>query len=269
MKLIKKLILTVLVTSSVASQSKTMHSFDLIPGDILFLTLEQSVQNMANEIRKHDGIKQKLQAIQSELNLIKNFILTSRRCSLVRRNNKFATIKQSIIDTIQEADINLDATLIYIAQKNSVYSNLIPIIVAAGADINAVGVNGYRPLHYAVNLTNSTGSKMAVIQALIHTPGINLNSQADGKTTPLLYAIDKNCFEAVMVLIGAGAEINAQDCLGDTPLHYAVSKKSLDIVNALILAGADKTIQNSRNQTPHDLAVLENASQEILNLLKN
>ncbi|KAG6574309.1 E3 ubiquitin-protein ligase XBOS34 [Phytophthora cinnamomi] len=77
-------------------------------------------------------------------------------------------------------------------------------------------------------------------------------------TTPLMVAAESKRGEAVVrKLIGAGAEVNAEDetKLKNTALHYAAmaSRDSL-VVNALLEAGADAFALNRKGLSPLDLA---------------
>ena len=99
----------------------------------------------------------------------------------------------------------------------SSYDNLLITqdLLARGANIEAVGNDGKRPLHLAV-LTLNAGD------------------------------FHKN-------LVKMGAELNVQDNDGNTPLHIACRKSTEIMVRYLIKAGADTTIQNNEGKTAMDL----------------
>lgn len=98
----------------------------------------------------------------------------------------------------------------------SAYSNNLPItqaLIKQGANVEAVGNDGRRPLHLAV----------------------------EG-----LGDVHKS-------LIKAGVQLNTQDNNGDTPLLIACQRCNETIVRYLIKAGADVTIQNNKGKTAMDL----------------
>ncbi|MDE7222884.1 MAG: ankyrin repeat domain-containing protein [Acetatifactor sp.] len=98
----------------------------------------------------------------------------------------------------------------------SAYSNNLPItqaLIKQGANVEATGNDGRRPLHLAV--------------------------QALGD-------VHKS-------LIKAGAELNVQDSDGNTPLLIACQRCDETIVRYLIKAGADVTIQNNKGKTAMEL----------------
>ena len=98
----------------------------------------------------------------------------------------------------------------------SAYSNNLPITLALikqGANIEAIGNDGRRPLHLSVTELGD---------------------------------VHKN-------LIKAGAKLDVQDSDGNTPLLIACSKSNEKIVRYLIKAGADITIQNNTGMTAMDL----------------
>lgn len=100
--------------------------------------------------------------------------------------------------------------------KADAYSDNLPITLALikqGANVEAVGNDGSRPLHLAVQTLGD---------------------------------VHKN-------LIKAGADLNVQDSDGNTPLLIACRRCSETIVRYLIKAGADVTIQNNEGKTAMDL----------------
>ena len=59
----------------------------------------------------------------------------------------------------------------------------------------------------------------------------------------------------ILLLLGAGADIHAQDRNGATPLHRAVRTRCAAAVACLLDAGADATIRNKPGSTSFHLAV--------------
>jgi ankyrin repeat protein len=120
-----------------------------------------------------------------------------------------------------------DCTALFWAARNG-NLDCVRILLEAGADIEAPGYGGLRPLHQCCNFVR----------------------------------------ENLMVeLLDRGAEINATDDVGNTALHWACRRPSLAIVKILLNRGADATVANNAGATPlHDVAV--NGFAPIVKLLK-
>lgn len=107
----------------------------------------------------------------------------------------------------------------------SAYSNL-PITLALierGADIEAVGNDGKRPLHLAMLASGD---------------------------------VEK-------ILVKAGADLNAQDNEGNTPLLTACRQCGEKLVRYLVKAGADITIRNNKGETAIDIAAEQGFSDAL------
>jgi ankyrin repeat protein len=83
---------------------------------------------------------------------------------------------------------------------------------------------------------------------------------------PLHVAASWGDCEAIMLLVDAGADINAQGECGFTPLMEAVVQGRVDAVRLLLSLGA-KPIRNDNGLLPSEMAKLSN-KQDILSLLK-
>ena len=61
--------------------------------------------------------------------------------------------------------------------------------------------------------------------------------------------------------------INAQDCYGMTPLHYAVRSGNYDAVQVLLEAGANPNIENQDGSIPLDLGFKLPVNYDLIELL--
>ena len=128
--------------------------------------------------------------------------------------------------------------------------------IAAGADINARGDNGWTPLHWAtINASNDDDDDvLAVVEALI-AAGADVNARDDDGEPPLHEASSPSP-AVVEALIAAGADVNARDDGGETPLHEATKfDRYPAVIEVLLAAGADMNARDQYGRTPLHLAV--------------
>ena len=116
-------------------------------------------------------------------------------------------------------------------------------LLAAGADVNAVQVDGMTALHWAAY------SDDAETAALLVGAGANVNAENHyGVTALSLAATNRNAL-LVAVLLDAGADATASLEGGETVLLTAARAGSLDVVEALLAKGADPNARERRQQT--------------------
>jgi len=109
---------------------------------------------------------------------------------------------------------------------------------------------------------NELADAEAVVQALVNA-GANVNSRCSTGLTPLHCAVESGLLEAVVLLVEAGADVNAQRGTYDglTPLMRAAHLKSdlgLSAVTALLSVGADIDLTDRFGRTALDHAVHTN-----------
>ena len=129
--------------------------------------------------------------------------------------------------------------------------------IASGADVNGISVEGMYPLHYAVN------SEMPrMVRFLIENKADVNARETEGGYTPLHlvcrknFDMAKNRLEIAVILIAAGANINAADESGATSLHMAVTGGLEELSRLLIEYGADVNVRTGY----HKLTPLHQAS---------
>ena len=157
-------------------------------------------------------------------------------------------------------DLGADATapgILWAASRGD-NPELITMLLAAGADVNAPVRNGRQsPLHAA-----AFDGGPGVISALV--AGGAVVDVPDGRgMTPLQRAVEEKNPANVTALIEAGADVHAGTRDGDTPLHLAAiwppkpyarrddpPESDTLMVMALAAAGADINARNDRGETP-------------------
>lgn len=82
---------------------------------------------------------------------------------------------------------------------------------------------------------------------------VHLHSVASDGDTPLHVMLWRGDTEAVLVLIKAGAKVNAAGDMSETPLHIAVRQQNLLAVDALLRAGADPDAMSEFGETPRTM----------------
>jgi uncharacterized protein len=122
----------------------------------------------------------------------------------------------------------------------------------------------------AVSLFNVVyGGTPEDVQAVINK-GAKINAiRSEGTPLILAAAYNKNP-EVIVVLLKAGADLNARDLnYGSTALHWAATyNTNPDVVSALLQAGADVNARNTReDMTPLIWAAVKNSNPEIIHRL--
>ncbi|VVC35473.1 Hypothetical protein CINCED_3A004169 [Cinara cedri] len=116
--------------------------------------------------------------------------------------------------------------------------------------VNARDTSGRKstPLHFAAGFGRSD------IVELLLAAGASIQAHDEGGLNPLHNACSFGHDDVVALLLQAGADPNVRDTWNYTPLHEAAIKGKINICIALLQHGADPTIKNVDNKTPIDLA---------------
>ena len=111
----------------------------------------------------------------------------------------------------------------------------VPMLLQAGADVNAPDADQYIPLHFAARQSN------AIVVAALLEAGADVNRGDAYGQTPLHLVWHSIEVGSALLLLRHGAAVNAQDDSGRTPLSnasYTDSESRRRLVPILLRAGA-------------------------------
>ncbi|MFT4314283.1 MAG: ankyrin repeat domain-containing protein [Wolbachia pipientis] len=140
------------------------------------------------------------------------------------------------------------------------YVEIIELLIAKGADVNAGDSDENTPLHYASSID---------LMKLLLANGANINarnSTYEGGYTRLHMAAKGGAINKVRFLIDNGADVNIRNRRGETPLHEA---RDQDMVNLLIEKGVEIDAKDNSGYTALHSAACWCDEPKILTLINH
>ncbi|MBR5888324.1 MAG: ankyrin repeat domain-containing protein [Akkermansia sp.] len=144
------------------------------------------------------------------------------------------------------------------AAKNG-ETELVKLLIAAGADVNQADILGETPLHNAAIFGHAECVK------LLLAAGADVNAKGNAKVnehdddytwnsytscTPLIVAVGNDHAGCAKLLLAAGADVNMASEDGETPLYWAAHYGRAECAKLLIDAGADVNKADKYGGTP-------------------
>lgn len=143
--------------------------------------------------------------------------------------------------------------------------DLISLIIAAGADVNAT-FDDYTPVFNAAFFGHEE-----CLALLLEAPGVDVNKLSDSSRTPLFGAASNNKPESVRMLLAMpGIDVNRPSLENISPLYVAASKGHAEIVQLLLTApGVDVNHQATNRDTPLSIAAGKGHTEVVRLLLEH
>lgn len=149
---------------------------------------------------------------------------------------------------VNDVDATNSSALLAASRKG--HSEMIKILLAAGAQINAQDAELWSSLHWACRNGHVEAARV------LCTAGANINAVEKMSATPLQLAVIVDQPDIAELLISSGANLEFKGKNGFTPIHLASVKGSVRIVRSLLRKGASVSEITSNGCTPLHLSAL-------------
>ncbi|CZR57634.1 uncharacterized protein PAC_07523 [Phialocephala subalpina] len=152
----------------------------------------------------------------------------------------FLDLAEGSVDMEQRNERGLTPLLLAVQKR---HTKIVRLLLEHGKspDVTAKDKNGWTVLHYA--LSGPEGEDMV---ELLVAHGADVNAAANDGTTPLHCAVLNNKLHGAEILLKNHVSTEARDTAGRTPMYVAVQKKRHEMVDLLVGGGAvcDRTAWN-------------------------
>ncbi|KXU38965.1 hypothetical protein AXE65_11010 [Ventosimonas gracilis] len=192
---------------------------------------------------------------KSKLQVTASYVFKDKGSAVVRLAEAAARgDRQAVAKLVQQgADVNalgdLDTSVLQWAFWNQSIDGM-QALLKAGADPALIDNKGMTVMHYAAAIDDPS-----LLQGLLDA-GVSTEVRDPKGQTPLHEAIWNRREPQLRILLGAGADPNAQAITGEgmletgsRPLHLAASLNDVKGILALLEAGADPRALNGRGRT--------------------
>jgi ankyrin repeat protein len=126
--------------------------------------------------------------------------------------------------------------------------------------VNAYSRDGFFPLGLAAFF----GHPETVRLLLARGADVAQIAQNPMRIQPLHAAVAGRSFEAIRLIVEAGAPVNGKQQEGWAPLHEAAHQKNVELTSYLLAHGADPNVRNDAGKSPRDLAEGDGAILKLL-----
>ncbi|KAL3852373.1 hypothetical protein ACJMK2_016026 [Sinanodonta woodiana] len=137
-------------------------------------------------------------------------------------NNKLDHLKALLKKSPQQVDFKVadgDRTGLQLASHEG-HIEIVKFLIKQNADVNLADAVGDTPLHYAV-----FGKQPEVVEILINSKGIKINSQNKAGVVPVHVAVNTADISTLKLLVEQGCDVTIKDNNEDTPMHDAMIQK--------------------------------------------
>lgn len=203
----------------------------------------------------------------------KNKCCTNVLLHLAAENVDSSEIVKILIDA--GADVNginyMFETALHVAvQHHNIRA--IEHLVFSGADVNRQDCDNFTPLHYACRIVQHQSQRVdayRVVKVLLkHEADANARS-VFGETPLHLICRRRNHLPVVKLLLDHDADVNSKDWAGETPLNVAVDYSNLETVQLLLKCGADVNMVCESGATVLHKASVHGSKKVIKTLLES